>query len=169
MKKIFLTFMTILCALLMTSCKERSVGVGVVGFNHTNDKYINTFSVNGAPGPNVGPKEGGGKKMCCVSLPAEWRPGMQVKIWWQYGRLKDDDPALPPRQIELDVPKYGKSVGDVHVHFYANDKIKLVISNCDAEHPFYPLDKESLLPWKADRSKEEHLKWEKEVGAKHDC
>jgi len=154
---------------LVASCGEGTVDVHVTGYNHTMDKYVYMFSVNGAEGPNIGPYEGGAKMVCCVLLPAEWRPGMRAKIWWQYGRMNDGDPQPPSQQIELEVPNYGKRVGDVHVHFYDDDKVKLVISSCDLVHPFYPMDEKSRLPWKAESSKEDYLKWAKKVGQTHDC
>jgi len=159
----------IACLFLVASCSERTVGVSVTGYNHTKDKYVYMFSVNGAGGPNIEPNEGGGKMVCCASLPAEWRPGMRAKIWWQYGRKNDGDPQPPPQQIELEVPNYGKRVGDIHVHFYDDDKVNLVISSCDLEHPLYPMDEKSRLPWKAKSSKEDYLKWAKKAGGTLNC
>jgi hypothetical protein len=120
-------------------------------------------------GPDVDPESGGGKLTCCVMLPATWRPGLHVKVQWKYAQQTELSPILPSQTAELEVPKYGKSVGDLHVHFYGDHKVKIVVSNCTVMHPFYPMDKESLRPWKARRSKEEHLKWEKEAGEKDDC
>ena len=41
------------------SCQEEQAGVGVTGYNHTSDRSIYTFSVNGSMGAGMGPQEGG--------------------------------------------------------------------------------------------------------------
>ncbi|WP_431478986.1 DUF3304 domain-containing protein [Massilia eburnea] len=169
MKRTFFAILSVAFLFLLASCEERTVGAAVVGFNHTKDKSIYMFAVNGAPGPNVDPESGGGKSMCCISLPAEWRPGMRVKIWWQYSRKNQGDPQPPSKQVELDVPQYGRRVGDIHVHFYDQDQVKVVVSNCQPGHPFYPMDENSLLPWKTKGTKEEYLEWEKRARESHDC
>ncbi|MGW8393937.1 DUF3304 domain-containing protein [Pseudoduganella sp. HUAS MS19] len=155
--------------LLLTACKEHSVPAGIRGFNHTKDMYIYNYTVNGAMGADIEPETGGGTSSCCISLPAIWRPGLRMKISWEYGRIKEGDPKLPPQMVEVEVPKYGESAGDLHVHFYGGNRVKVLVSRCLPEHPFYPMDAGSLLPWKANSTKEEYLKWKKKVGKGHGC
>jgi len=157
----------LLTAPLLGACKEPTFPAQLVAYNHSNTP-IYFFTVNGTVGPNAMPHGGGGKFSCCVSLPEKWKPGMHAKITWEYDRMKESDPQLPPQSIEIAIPKY-KRPGDVHVHFYENHKIKMVISSCSAGHPFYPMDPDSLLPWKANRTKEEYLKYENTNGDNDAC
>jgi len=84
---------------------------------------------------------------------------MRAKITWEYDRMNETAPQLPPQSIEIEIPKY-KKAGNFHVHFYENHKAKVVISSCGAEHPLYPMDPESLSPWKANRTKSDYFKYE---------
>lgn len=153
---------------LISACEEPTFPGELVAYNHTADKPVYIFTVNGVMGPNVDPESGGGKRSCCVSLPEKWRPGLRVKVQWVYDRVSDEAAQQPPQSADVDVPKY-EHAGNVHVHFYDKDKVRIVISNCGAEHPFYPMDPQLLLPWKANRTKEEYLKFENPRGPGHAC
>lgn len=157
-----------LMSFLLVACRDDSVAVTVVGYNHTANRPIEQFYVNDAMGPDVMPQSGGGKDLCCFMLPREWRPGMHVEVKWTYGRMKESDEKLPAQAAIVEVPKYLKT-GNIHVHFYDDDKIQLVVTTCDAEHPLYPLDEKLLLPWKANRSKAEFMKNEKPLRPGHVC
>ncbi|WP_431478973.1 DUF3304 domain-containing protein [Massilia eburnea] len=153
---------------LMSACEEQNFSGALVAYNHTIDKPVYKFTVNGAMGPNVDPESGGGKRSCCVSLPKKWHPGLHVKVVWVYDRLTDDSPQLPPQSADVEIPMYDHA-GNIHVHFYDKDIVRIVISNCGAEHPFYPMDPQLLLPWKANRTKDEYLKFENPRGPGHAC
>ncbi|WP_374581476.1 DUF3304 domain-containing protein [Pseudoduganella sp.] len=168
MKRFFASMLGIAFLSLLASCGERTVTATIKGFNHTKDRYIHVFFVNGAMGPNVEPEGGGGKRTCCVLLPAQWRPGMRARISWEYG-LEAGEKPLPEQSVEVEIPRYGNPVGDFHVHFYNDHKVKVVVSSCSPEHPLYPMDDLSRLPWKADSTMDEYLKWESQTGERHEC
>lgn len=168
MRKFKSIALILLASGFLSACKEPTVTAEIVGYNHTSDRPIYIFTVNGAMGPNVMPLSGGGSHSCCVALPEKWHPGLHAKIQWEYDRMTENSPQLPPQSVEIEIPKYERP-GNFHVHFYDNHKIKVVISSCSAEHPFYPMDAKSLLPWKADRSKEDYLKYENPKGDGNVC
>jgi hypothetical protein len=74
--------------------KNISGGAGTLeAINHTH-WAINHFSVDGQSGIDIiGPWQGGG---CCYSVPAQWQPGMTVKVEWQTGvAFASDVPEIP--------------------------------------------------------------------------
>lgn len=154
--------------LVVAACKSGTTGVSIAGYNHMTRIPVAFFSVNGVGGPNVG-AEGGGKESCCVAIPDQWRPGMKVKVAWEYDTYQDDPtPPLPSQLSEVEVPEY-KKPGVIQVHFYADHKIKVLISQCGPEHAFYPMSKEDLLPWSARATKEETLAAAGRGGKTDDC
>ena len=129
---------------------------------------ISNFTVDGAMGPNVN-AESGGKESCCVTIPDKWRPGLKVKISWEYDTYQDDpNPVLPSQSIEVDVPRYSRPAV-LQVHFYSDHKVNVVVSPCSPDHAFYPLSKEELLPWSARSTKEETLAAAKRRGEADEC
>jgi hypothetical protein len=65
---------------------------------------------------------------------------------------------------EVESPKFARPDA-IQAHFYENDSVKIVVSKCSPEHPFYPLSLEDLLPWKPVSSKSEYRK----PGSPIDC
>ena len=125
----------LLCLLpLLASCDEKTYAVGIRGYNHT-DKVIGQFQINGGSGGSfVAPHSGGGKVTCCVSIPAKWRPGLQVSIRWSDGKFENEQERVVP------VPKYtDDTVGDFSVHFLRNGEIKVFSSKYALWSPHYPL------------------------------
>jgi len=76
----------LLCALTLltlTACSStpERLGAPIEGYSHTS-AAINSFSVNGAGGSNIGPHSGGGQT-CCALLPVKWQPGLKVVVEWE--------------------------------------------------------------------------------------
>jgi hypothetical protein len=123
------------CMAALAACSnDETVAVSYVGYNHT-PRSIVSFSINGEGGVlNVSAYGGGGKEVCCVVLPAKWRPGLQAAIKWEEdgGWLKDDKGNLviqdgikvyvrrPAKQTTVGIPKYasGDAMGQFAVHFF---------------------------------------------------
>ena len=70
-------------AIVLTGCAgipaagrdDQFTAVGMTSVLHTGPDFdISDFYVDGYPGSNVGRGGGGGRHMCCVSLPNQWRP-----------------------------------------------------------------------------------------------
>ncbi|MEC5163995.1 MULTISPECIES: DUF3304 domain-containing protein [unclassified Janthinobacterium] len=171
-QKLYLRISTrilIISALIcISACGENLIPAAINGYNHTDSRSIYSFTVNGAMGSNPGPLSGGGKESCCVSLPSTWRPGLKAKVAWEYDSGSGIPLPPPPQVVEVDIPKY-KHPGKFQVHFYDNNKIKIVISDCGIEHPFYPMSKADILPWEAIGAKEGALDSQRRGGMKTDC
>lgn len=153
---------------MMSACSDTTIPASIRGYNHMKDLSIHIFTVNGASGPNVRPESGGGET-CCVSLPKRWRPGLKAKVSWEYDQKEDAPHPLPENQTaEVDIPQYPFG-GSLQVHFYAAHKVKIVISPCYPEHPFYPLTGSDLAPWEPSFSKEDAREAAQRGGGTVDC
>jgi Protein of unknown function (DUF3304) len=119
---------------VLAGCDDnRTMGMDLVGFNHT-DTNIGSFHVNDAGGPFLMRHTGGGKFTCCISIPRQYRPGMTVQVGWQ-GR---DIGA--PQERTVEVPPYRPEDGGMFaVHFLRNGQIKVFVTMYMLWHPNYPL------------------------------
>lgn len=140
---IYLLFLPILVA-----CEEKTYAVGIRGYNHT-DAVIGEFQINGGSGGSfVTPHSGGGKLTCCISIPAKWKPGLQVTVRWSDGNFKNEQVRVVP------VPEYNvETAGYFSVHFLRNGEVKVFSTKYDLWHPDYPLKGEEagLEPGKPPR------------------
>jgi len=120
---------------------KRYFNASLGAVNHTN-QFLYEFSVNGAFGRNADVYGGGIAGTCCVRLPRVWRPDLTVDI--KYDLLindgKDDNWKIKKGVL---VEPYTKA-GDVYVHFFPNDQIRVVVSlsgPSGSKHPIpYPVD-----------------------------
>jgi hypothetical protein len=119
----------------LMACSDRSeASIDLAGLNYT-DAWITTFSVDGSYGPGVSPNGGGGKFVCCVTIPRKWHPGMKVTIRWT------EDERVPGSWKEriVAVPEYTKQdIGEFVVHFYPDDTVKVLVTMKTERHPDYP-------------------------------
>ncbi|WP_081430237.1 DUF3304 domain-containing protein [Pseudomonas putida] len=135
----------------------------IMGINHTH-WAINHFSVDGHSGLDViGPWQGGGGGH--ISLPAQWVPGMTVRVGWERGiAYPDGFPGFHnseaydewaskiraqsrQRSRSVSVPDYSnqKTCG-VTVHFLPCDEIQVTTSCYGFGHPDYPIKTPLNLP-----------------------
>ncbi|MDT4841594.1 hypothetical protein FQZ97_754550 [compost metagenome] len=137
-----------LCALaLLGACSSKkpaaeSYSASLSPYNHTED-YIHQFYVDGAGGGNSSPYGGGGSFVCCISAPAQWRPGLSATVKWttSSGIPGDKRPeAITPTWHEKVVPidRYDVPGGLMNVHFLPNNEVRLVVSNMRAGAKGYP-------------------------------
>jgi hypothetical protein len=149
----------VLALLLVGGCRATEselLGAEVEGYNHTS-AAINRFTVNGAGGPNIGPYGGGGKQVCCGSIPRHWRPGLRAIVEWE----KDPDPfpvvplkrnkygLLDPEDYErhaanythhsatVEIPQY-QEAGAIKVHFLSCNQVRVSADNLFVGDPRYP-------------------------------
>lgn len=156
------------CVLMTSACADSTTSVSVRGYNHMSRLFIHAFDVNGTPGPKVFPKSGGGET-CCVMIPQRWRPGLKARVVWEYDQMEDSTEPLPKNQVaEVEIPEY-RNIGAVHVHFYEGHRIKVIVSPCSPEHPFYPLSGQDLAPWTPSGSKENMREAAKRGGGSVEC
>ena len=72
-----------LCGLLVltllgcTFAENKMVAGNVAAINHVEGTAINWFSVNGYRA------HGGGGSSCCIIMPVNWRPGLEVEVEWE--------------------------------------------------------------------------------------
>jgi hypothetical protein len=100
--------------------------VGIV--NHTGN-FIYSASLSGDEVPGGG---GGGMSrwgaghanICCTSIPRVWHPGIKVTVYWD---MPDGHTHIPKEKI-VEVEKYDEP-GDVYLHFFPNDEVRVVVSN----------------------------------------
>lgn len=152
----------------LSGCRDNRTAVSITAYNHMKDLSIAGLYVNGVMGPNASADGGGGAETCCILLPNIWRPGLTVKIWWEYdGMIADLIPPPPPAEISVPIPEY-KTPDKLQIHFY-KDRIKIVVSPCSPYHPFYPMSKEDLAPWEASGTKQSMAETARRGGGSIDC
>lgn len=157
-----------ICIFATTACEDSTNAVSLRGYNHMNVLAISAFTVNGAMGPNVDTESGGGET-CCVSIPKQWRPGLKAKVAWSYDQNDDVKSPHPANQTaEVDIPEY-RFAGAVHVHFYEEHKIKIIVSRCSPEHPFYPMSAADRAPWQSSGTKDDARESAQRGGGTIDC
>ncbi|KAF1016776.1 MAG: hypothetical protein GAK31_00034 [Stenotrophomonas maltophilia] len=111
--------------------QERSTSTGVVGYNHT-DSPIYEFTLNQGSGGSVDAHSGGGSMVCCIVIPAVWRPGLEVNV-----RRSHDLEAYQQRTVP--VPAYDGRAGHMAVHFLRSGEVSVIVSHLYLGHPDYPL------------------------------
>jgi Protein of unknown function (DUF3304) len=110
--------------------KEKTVPVGVTGYNHT-DTYIDSFAINGHWGGNLRRHGGGGSQTCCVSLPDPWRPGIKATVSWESnGKAQEKQVEVPPYD--------SKTLAIMNAHFLRSGEVKVFATRVDMSHPDYP-------------------------------
>lgn len=119
----------------LAACSDTSdPSIDISGLNYT-DVWITTFFVNGYYASGVSPNGGGGKFVCCVTIPRKWRPGLRVTVRWT---ADDRVPNLWKERV-VEVPKYTeRDFGTFAVHFYPDDTVKVLVTSVLEGHPNYP-------------------------------
>lgn len=126
--RVFLAFVLIACS------ETNDADIELSGLNYT-DIGISAFSVDGYQGPGIYPNGGGGKFVCCVTIPRRWRAGMKVTVRWT------EDDLVPGEWKErvVKVPEYtNQNMGSFVVHFYPGDIVKVLVTEKIVGHPDYP-------------------------------
>lgn len=139
-------------------------GGTIDAINHTH-WAINHFSVNGQNAVDIiGPYQGGGGA-CCFAVPAQWQPGMTVRVDWETGTAYSDDfPGFEDwskykewakkvnaqkRQHSqvVPVPNYsGQQTCGITVHFLPCDQLKVTTSCQTYGNPGYPIKDALKMP-----------------------
>ena len=134
MKTKYRAALLLLTFTLFACSYENNSSIELSGLNYTN-KGIAMFSVDNYEGHSIFPNGGGGKFVCCVSIPSNWHAGMGVTVRW----TEDDRiPDLWKERI-VNVPKYTKQdIGSFAVHFYPDDTVKVLVTSKIVGHPDYP-------------------------------
>lgn len=146
--------------LFLAACGEENTAVSYPAVNHT-DKPIDSITINDQGGIlNAPPMGGGGKDVCCVVVPKEWKPGLTVEIGWENDgdrlRDKNGEPVLrdgkkvyvpvPWKFSTVPIPEYtAKQRQHFDIHFLPGDQVMVKLSDIFPEHkdyrPAYPEEK----------------------------
>lgn len=135
-----------LLVLPLAACsgKERareSYSANINPYNHTAD-HIELY-VDGTFGGHSSAYGGGGSFVCCVSYPANWRPGLSAKVRWATSSGISGD-RRPEAYVQswhekfVPIEKYDVPGTTLNVHFLAGGEVRLIISNKGAGAKDYP-------------------------------
>lgn len=103
--------------------RERTVGVTLTGLDHLDAHLsIQNFWVDGVSGHQAGR---GGRSVCCVSLPATWRPGLTVKVQWAVTDWRRKVYSMHERVVPVD--RYDE-LGNLNIHFLRDGSVRAVSS-----------------------------------------
>ena len=145
--------------LVLTGCagidaagrEDQFTAVGLTGVQHIGPDFnISEFYVDGYPGSNVGRGGGGGRHVCCVNLPNQWRPGLTVDVRWAVGNWSKENlseiaagnyksiTSEGAYKAIVPLENYDKP-GQLYVHFFPDGKVRVVSSYPDSESPLHPI------------------------------
>lgn len=124
-----------LLAFFLTACSgANNASLELSGLNYTNIG-IADFSVDSYGGHGIQPNGGGGKFVCCVTVPRKWHAGMKVTVRW----VEDAYVLGPWKERVVNVPEYTQQdMGAFAVHFYPGDTVKVLVTSKIEGHPDYP-------------------------------
>jgi Protein of unknown function (DUF3304) len=138
--------LALITALLGTACSTppKAEGVAVVGVNYTDFEYSVLVrdpldATNKGSTGELMPYAGGGQ-MCCFSLPAQWRPGLQLtlisrKAIVENGRWVRDDETVQTVALP---PYTAGEPGTLWVMQYPEGKVEAISSTLSPAHPQWP-------------------------------
>jgi len=106
----------------------------IVPYNHT-EVGIDDFYVDGTWGGISDPLTGGGRSLCCVTIPKHWSPGLQMTVKWR----KDGSEQWLTKTVA--VPRYDGSA-DLQVHFMKGEQVKVFVLDLWPSAKAHPLNKE---------------------------
>ena len=124
-------------AVLLVGCKAEEPDKGpasasISGYNHTED-YIHRFFIDGSWGGNVFAYSGGGKFVCCINYPREWRPGLTATVRWSTSSsIPDGPPGVTWHDLVVPIEYYDKLGSRLNVHFLPDHTVRLLIWNGSA-------------------------------------
>lgn len=124
-----LVFVLLPLAACRAAGQDDTIGVSITGVDHLAEHLsIQDFWVNGTGGHQAG---GGGRKVCCASLPAEWRPGLTVKVTWAVTNWKRRVYSMYERDVPLE--HCDGPMGRLWVHFLRDGQVRAI--TCDLSAP----------------------------------
>ena len=134
---VLMTSVVIGLVFVRSSATEEMVGGSVVVLNDADvDFYPSVRSlddkgqVTGSAGYPVGPRAGGGKAACCVSIPEHWRPGIRMAVRYRLGEWPEDRYEMFYTELG---PYPGGEAGNVWVALYRDRSIEVISSNYGPE------------------------------------
>lgn len=114
-----------------------SVAIDSVNYRHDVGQQYTLYDLSGGKKVAVGgsivtPLASGGEKGCCLNLPVQWHPGMQLLVEWGEA---DHDQIFPAKYSkELEIPRYAQPA-DLYLVFYPDHEVEAVVSPAEPGHP----------------------------------
>jgi hypothetical protein len=137
---------------LLSGCgEEQKISVGYRVVNHTNGGVV-YITVNQQGGILVADPLGESGDACCVSIPRQWRPELQVTVGWQDDSTKQLDAAGKPvmrdgKPVLVPGQKYTRTVpiqeykpnnlGTMNFHILPDKSVIATVSMLTPTHPDY--------------------------------
>ncbi len=125
---------------------ETHIPVTVSGVHHMGSEYlISHFSVNKEIGDNIS-RNGSSGIVCCLMIPKKWSPGLTADVRWEVFHVILQPDGIQVAREEL-VAIYRAQVpvepyvdtGDFYVHFFADGRARIVVSNYGPEGKQHPI------------------------------
>lgn len=122
---------------------NRMIGLGVSPMDHEPSRtFVREVFINGHWFGSAG---SGGSTVCCVALPARWRPDVTARIKWERCELRDPKNPVPDSEAckwhEMNVPfePYESGLWMLWLHIMPGDEnVLLIPSGTGPGHPDYP-------------------------------
>jgi hypothetical protein len=121
-----------LLAVGLTGCEEKPkvvepAYVKMSAYNHTED-YIHQYYIDGAWGGNSRAYGGGGKFVCCIGVPEEWRPGLTATVrWTTSSSIPGTHSGETWHEQVVPIEPYGIAGTRLNVHFLPDNKVRLLV------------------------------------------
>lgn len=120
---------------------DELVSPGLRLINYTNDQLYTSVHNSKFPNPgegasyDMGPQTGGAGLMCCVPIPAIWRPGIKMVVKYRFGTWPEGKEET--KTVEL--PEYPEGVaGSLYLVFYSESEFELMSTTFGPRHPLWP-------------------------------
>ncbi|SEL94225.1 Protein of unknown function, partial [Pseudomonas agarici] len=108
----------------------------ITAYNHT-EEYIHRFFVDDTWGGNSRAYGGGGKFVCCINYPREWRPDLTATVRWSTSSsIPNGPPGVTWHEEVVPIEQFDE-LGDLNVHFLPDHKVRLIISPGSPGFPGY--------------------------------
>ena len=137
-----LTLCPLLAACQETPTTDEMTSVTVYGYNHRDAELAFTV-VGGGSGVISANGQSGGS--CCLAVPLQWRPGIEIEVRWSPDLKQWDSQAVT-------VPHYDPiNATSLTVHFLRDGSLKAFVTKYSLGHPEHPLQgtEAELTPGKA--------------------
>lgn len=129
---------------------EQYVGISCVthGTGYIHSFYMEEPGVNNQPGrrQKYGGTNCGGTIAAGYPLPEKWYAGMTVKVRWN--RPIDGEDSWYEKTTNI--MRYTE-VGNVYVHFFPGDQVRVVSALPYPESPLHPIHKDAIVPPQEDQ------------------
>lgn len=120
---------------------DEMVSGGLSLINYTDDEVYTSVRNSKYPKPgqgvsyDMGPRAGGAGVMCCVPIPARWRPRIKMNVTYRFGKWPEGKEVM--KVVEL--PEYPDGrPGSLYLIFHSETEFELMSTIFAPGHPRWP-------------------------------